>query len=158
MKYWLRPLAFALAFTLAGSVVVGCSDKGKTESGDKKGAEAASKSSADKLIGKWGIDLEALKASDKFTNMPEDQKKMALAMMEGMMGSATFEFTKDAVKISMMGKTEEAKYTVDKDEGKTLVLSSDKDGKQEKINITFKSDDSIAMTGDDEEEIVLKRK
>jgi len=159
MMNWLRPLAVALAFAFAASAFAGCSDKGKSADGESKGAaKAASKSSAQKLVGKWGIDTEALKSSKKFKDMPEDQKKMALAMMEGMMGSATFEFTKDAVKITMMGKTQEAKYSVTKEDGKSLVLSSEKDGKKETINITFKSDDSIAMKGDDNEEIVLKRK
>lgn len=92
----------------------------------------------DKIVGTWGIDLQATMAADeKLKAMPEDQKKMATEFAEKLFKEATFEFTKDGkMNANFAGKKEEGSYTVKSAEGGKLVLNTKgKDGKEEEVTV-----------------------
>jgi hypothetical protein len=126
------------------------------------GLGGCAKGGADKIIGKWTVDVDALSNMDEFKKMPEDQRKMALDMAKGMMSSMEFEFTKDALKVSMMGQTKEGTYTVKSAEGDKIVIVSKekdkdgKDGKEEEITIDASGDKLVLHMGKDE--FPLKKK
>lgn len=101
-------------------------------------ALAACSKPEDKLIGTWGIDLDATMAADeKLKAMPEDQKKMAVEFASKLLKDATFEFTKDGkMNANFAGKKEEGSYTVKSAEGSKLVLTTKgKDGKEEEVTV-----------------------
>ena len=117
--------------------------------GDKKVEKAAAKPAGDagKLVGNWKIDIETL-----LKNNPEMQKQIeakpeSKAMMEGMMGSMTFEFTADTLIAGMGGKTNKASYTVKSTEGNKLMLETKAEGKDtaEMITVTFTDNDHVTM-------------
>jgi hypothetical protein len=114
-------------------------------------------SGADKIVGKWTVDVDALSEMEEFKKMPEEQRKMALEMAKGMMSSMEFEFTKDTFKVSMMGKSEEGSYTVKSSEGDKVVLSAKgKDGKEEEMTVSANGDKMVMHMGKDQ--FPLKRK
>lgn len=111
---------------------------------------------ADKLIGKWGIDEAALADSDEIKKMPEAERKAALEMAKGMMGSMTIEFTADKMTADMMGKKMEGTYKVLSTEGDKVNIEGTMDGKTEKMTILCKGDGLIMDMG--KKAVALKRK
>lgn len=116
----------------------------------------------DKIVGVWGIDLEASMAEDpKFKEMPEDQKKQAMEAAKAFMGSMSFEFTKDGKAVAKMGEKEEkGTYTVKKVEGDTVTIEmkqgeGDK-AKAEEMTVTVSGDKLIMAQG--KQKFVLKKK
>lgn len=108
------------------------------------GLTACSKSPAEKIVGSWSVDVDALAQTEEFKNMPEDKRKMALEMAKGMMSQMTFEITKDKIKTSMMGKTMEATYTVKSTDGDKITLltkeiKDGKEGKEEEVTMVASS-------------------
>jgi len=131
-------IVLALLLTLVALTVVAC---GKP---------------ADKLIGKWGIDEAALADSDEIKKMPEAERKAALEMAKGMMGSLTIEFTADKMTADMMGKKMEGTYKVLSTEGDKVNIEGTMDGKTEKMTILCKGDGLIMDMG--KKSVALKRK
>lgn len=111
---------------------------------------------SDKLIGKWGLDVEKLSELEEIKKMPEDQRKMALEMAKGMLVAATFEFTADKMIKDGMGKKEEASYKVKSQEGDKVVIETTKEGKTETMNCEFKGETLII--NNDKITLTLKRK
>jgi hypothetical protein len=109
------------------------------------------------IIGKWGVDVDALAEMDEFKSMPEEEKKAALEMAKGMMATATIEFAKDKVIMEMMGKKEEAPYTVKSSEANKVVLETEKDGKKEDVTVEINGDKLIMHMGE-KEKMPLVRK
>ena len=104
----------------------------------------------DKLVGKWGINLEATMAADpKMKEMPEDAKKKAMEQAKAFLGNMSFEFTKDGQAIAKMGdKEEKSTYKVTKTEGNTLTIemTEGEGDKAKKETMTFTIDgDSLTM-------------
>lgn len=111
---------------------------------------------SDKIIGKWGIDVDKMMESDKFKAMPEDKRKEAMEMTKGMAGAITIEITKDKVIADMMGKKDEAAYKILADTADSVDIETTKDGKAEKMTIKIIGDTiSMDMKG---EQIVMKKK
>jgi hypothetical protein len=113
----------------------------------------------DKIVGTWGIDLDAtMAADDKLKALPEDQRKMAQDMAAGLFKEASFEFTKDGKMIAnMAGKKEEGSYTVKSSDAEKVVLSTkDKNGKEEEITVTTKGDGLMLAIKD--QKLFLKKK
>ena len=73
----------------------------------------AKKSAADKLVGAWAVDTEALVQQPEFKKMPEKQRESAVKMMKSMAATMEFDFTKDHhMTVKMMGKSHDATYKV----------------------------------------------
>jgi hypothetical protein len=113
----------------------------------------------DKLIGTWGIDLDATMAADeKLKAMPEEQRKMAMDMAKGLFQEASFEFTKDGkMNANFAGRKEEAAYTVKSAEGDKIVLNTKgKDGKDQEITVEAKDSKLHLTTGG--QKLILAKK
>lgn len=111
---------------------------------------------SEKIIGKWGIDVEKLMQSDKMKAIPEAERKAAEEMAKGMASSVTIEFTKDKVIADMMGKKDEATYKVLAETADSVDLETTKDGKAEKTTIKIVGDTlEMDMKG---EKMTLKKK
>lgn len=113
----------------------------------------------DKIVGTWGIDLDATMAGDeKLKALPEEQRKMAMDMAQGLFKEASFEFTKDGkMNANFAGKKEEGTYTVKSAEGDKLVLATKgKDGKAEEITAEAKDNKLHLMTNG--QKLVLVKK
>lgn len=121
-----------------------------------------SKKPAEALVGKWAVDVDSLAEMDEFKNMPEEERKAALEMAKGFMSSMSVEFTADKAIMEMMGKKEEASYTVKSSEGDKLVIEmvETKDGKEEKREVTveMKGSDKVVLHMGEKEKFPLKRK
>ena len=102
---------------------------------------------AGKLVGKWKIDIPALLKTNPAMQKQIDAKPEAKAMMEGMMGSMSFEFTADTLVAGMGGKTNKATYKVKSSEGSKLLLETKAEGKDitEDISVTFTDDNHVVM-------------
>lgn len=111
---------------------------------------------ADKLVGKWGIDVEKLGEIEEIKKMPEDQRKAAIEMAKGFATSMSFEFTKDKMIMDAMGKKVEGTYKVTKTEGDKLTIEATLDGKTETLEAEIKGDGVILGKG--KEKFTLKRK
>lgn len=139
-------IVFALLVAALVMALAGCS---------KKPEEA--------IQGKWGIDMEAMKDTEEFKKMPEEEREMAMKMMEAMAGAMSIEITADKMVMEGMGKKEESTYTVKSADGSKLVLeakSKKEDGteKVETLNVEVKGGDSIIVKTGDGEAMPLKRK
>jgi hypothetical protein len=113
----------------------------------------------DKIVGTWGIDLEAtMGADEKLKAMPEDQQKMAKEMAAGLFKDTSFEFGKDGkMTANFAGKKEEAQFTVKSAEGDKLVLSTkDKSGKDQEMTVEAKDSKLYLTTGG--QKLVLMKK
>ncbi|HSN98539.1 MAG TPA: hypothetical protein VLS89_09575 [Candidatus Nanopelagicales bacterium] len=113
----------------------------------------------DKLVGTWGVDLDATIAADeKLKAMPEDQRKMATEFAQKMFAEASFEFTKDGKMLAnFAGKKEEGSYTVKSAEGDKIVLSTKgKDGKEEDMTVEASADKLVLSIKD--QKMFLKKK
>jgi hypothetical protein len=113
----------------------------------------------DKIVGTWGIDLDATVAGDeKLKALPEEQRKMAMDMAKGLFKDSSFEFTKDGKMIAnFAGKKEEGTYMVKSAEGDKLVLSTKgKDGKDE--DMTVEAKDNKLYLGIKDQKLVLMKK
>ena len=120
---------------------------------------AACSKPEDKLIGTWGVDLDATIAADeKLKAMPEDQRKMATEFAQKMFAEASFEFTKDGKMLAnFAGKKEEGSYTVKSAEGDKIVLSTKgKDGKEEDMTVEASADKLVLSIKD--QKMFLKKK
>jgi len=118
------------------------------------GLGACSDDGAERLVGTWELDPDAFQNSDEFKNMPDVQKKMALEMLGKT--APKFEFTKDTLTISFMGKSESVSYTVKSTDGDAAVIVVEKDGKTEERTVRFKGDDQMVMIHEGKE-ITLQR-
>jgi hypothetical protein len=85
---------------------------------------------ADKLIGKWTIDVDKMGEMEDIKKLPEDQKKAAMEMAKGMASSMTFEFTKDKILLDAMGQKKEGPYTVKSEAGDKVVIEGN--GRQDR--------------------------
>lgn len=103
---------------------------------------------SDKLIGKWGLDVEKFAELEEIQNLPEDQRKIALGMTKGLLVGVTLEFTADKVIGGYMGKKEEAPYNVKSQEGDKVVIEFTKDGKTRTMNCEFKGETLILGDGE----------
>ncbi len=114
---------------------------------EKKEEAKAPTGTAGKLIGKWKIDIPALLKTNPAMQKQIDAKPEAKAMMEGMMGSMSFEFTADTLVAGMGGKTNKAAYKVKSSEGSKLLLETKAEGKDitEDISVTFTDNDHVVM-------------
>jgi hypothetical protein len=113
----------------------------------------------DKLVGTWGVDLDATMAGDeKMKSLPEEQRKMAMDMAKGLFAQSSFEFTKDGKMIAnFAGKKEEGSYTVKSAEGDRLVLSTKgKDGKEEDVTVEAK-DNKLHLLMKDQRLVLMKK-
>lgn len=111
---------------------------------------------ADKLVGKWGIDVEKLGEIEEIKKMPEDQRKAAIEMAKGFATSMSFEFTKDKMIMEAMGQKKEGTYKVTKTEGDKLTIEASLEGKTETLEAEIKGDGVILGKG--KEKFALKRK
>lgn len=111
---------------------------------------------ADKLVGKWGIDVEKLGEIEEIKKMPEDQRKAAIEMAKGFATSMSFEFTKDKMIMDAMGKKVEGTYKVIKTEGDKLTIEATLEGKTETLEAEIKGDGVVLGKG--KEKFTLKRK
>lgn len=125
-------------------------------------AEAPKATAAKQMQGKWGIDTAAVQETEEFKNMPEEEKKMALQMMETMAGSLTIEITSDKMIMAGMGQNEESTYKVTSEDGNKVVIDavSKKNDieKTETLNIEIKGPDAISIKSGEGEAMPLKRK
>lgn len=110
----------------------------------------------DRLIGKWGIDLEKLGEIEEIRKMPEDQRKAAIEMAKGFATSMSFEFTKNRMIMDAMGKKVVGTYVVSKSEGEKLTIEATLEGKSEILQAEFKG--NRLVLGKDSEKFTLKRK
>lgn len=113
----------------------------------------------DKLVGTWGIDLDATMANDeKLKAMPPEQQKMAKDMAAGLFKDTNFEFTKDGkMKANFAGKQEEATYAVKSSEGDKFVLSTkDKSGKDQDVTVEV-HDKQMTITTNGQKLILAKK-
>lgn len=122
---------------------------------------ACSGKAEDKIVGKWGMDLEATMSADpKMKDMPEDAKKQAMEQAKAFLGNMSFEFTKDGQAIAKMGdKEEKSSYKITKAEGNTLTIEmtegeGDK-AKKEEMTFTVEGDKLTMKQGN--QTLVLKR-
>ncbi len=111
---------------------------------------------ADKLVGKWGIDVEKLGEIEEIKKMPEDQRKAAIEMAKGFATSMSFEFTKDKMIMEAMGQKKEGTYKVTKAEGDKLTIEATLEGKTETLEAEIKGDGVVLGKG--KEKFALKRK
>ena len=111
---------------------------------------------ADKLVGKWAIDVEKLGDMEEIKKMPEDQRKAAIEMAKSFAGSMSFEFTKEKLIMEAMGQKKEGTYKVTKAEGEKLTIEATLDGKTETLEAEVKGDGVILGKG--KEKFALKRK
>lgn len=113
----------------------------------------------DKIVGTWGIDLEAtMGADEKLKAMPPEQQKMAKEMTQGLLKDTSFEFSKDGkMTANFFGKKEEAQFTVKSAEGDKLVLTTkDKNGKDQELTVEAKDGKLTLITNG--QKIVLTKK
>lgn len=115
------------------------------------------------IEGRWGIDVLAMRDTAEFRKMPEEEREMAMKMMEAMAGAMSIEITADRMIMEGMGKKEESSYRVESAEGSRLVLearSRKEDGfeKVETLNVEVRGRDSIIVKSGDGEAMPLKRK
>ncbi len=112
-----------------------------------------------KLIGKWGVDVQAALASDKYTKLPDDQKEFAKKMIEEMMAKMTFEF-QDGGKVHMeMGDIkDDGEWAVKSAEGDKLTIHTKggKDNKEEDVVVTFK-DGKMTMNMKGEDVVFIRK-
>ncbi len=111
------------------------------------------------LIGTWVLDVKALEEFDEFKNLPDEQRKMAEAMMA--MIELELTFTTDTVlfnaKMGGEEQKEEASYEIKSQTGNKMVLeATDKDGKVEMINAEIKGD--LLFLSKDNQKFALRRK
>lgn len=115
---------------------------------------------ADKLVGKWKVDLAALENDPKLAEIKdEEQKKAALEAAKKMMESMTTEFTKDGKIIMNFGAMKmEGTYTVKATDGNVVTLETKmKQGENEKTDEVKVTVDGgkIKLKGPDGKEIAF---
>lgn len=114
---------------------------------------------ADKIVGKWKVDLAALENDPNLAKLEGEAKKTALEAAKKMMGSMTTEFTKDGKVIMNFGAMKmEGTYTVKSTDGNTVTLETtmkkgDKE-KKEEIKVTVDGG-KIKLKGPDGKEIAF---
>jgi len=103
-----------------------------------------------KLVGTWVIDTEAtmqtLTDSPSFANMPEAQKNMMMPMLEKSLGPMSVTFTKKTMSMSVpqAGSGEEVAYTVKSSKGDTIVIGSE--DQQNDLRIEFTGADTMKFS------------
>ncbi len=128
--------------------------KGDKAPAAKKAPAVAKKSGTDNMVGVWRIDVdETMKGDADFQKAPPEQRKAMEAMAKAILGSASFEFTKDnKVNIKMGPKTESGSWKLIKEEGGKLTVETitKKGDKEDKDTITFAiNGDKMSGTGRD---------
>lgn len=114
--------------------------------------------SAERLVGTWVVNIDAIGQGPEIEKLPEPQRKQALEILRGILGRTELEFTADTLRIRMgSGKAEEATFKVKAASDEAMVLTSQRAGSVDELRITFKPDDQIALQIDGRE-LVLKRK
>ncbi len=157
--------ALALVFTACDKPAADGAKKPAAATGDKaKAATAAKKPEAKKpaakkdataaMVGVWRIDVdETMKGDADFQKAPPEQRKAMEGMAKAILGTASFEFTKDnKVNIKMGPKTESGSWKLVKEEGGKLTIETitKKGDKEDKDTITVSvNGDKMAGTGKD---------
>lgn len=120
-----------------------------SESGDESGSESAEGSAgsesagggsgAERLTGTWSVDVEAIKQSEKFQNMPKKKRKMAEGMLDSMLADATMSFDGEQMTMNMAGKKQKATYEVIDSSGDSMTLETTEkgSGKTQKVDLSF---------------------
>ena len=155
--------SFLLVAAVSAFSVLSCKggDKPADKGAEKAGEAAAATSNHDKFQGTWAVDIERMLTMDPRAAEMIKAKPEMKEMMTKTMSQASFTVTKDGISVTGFGKDQKAAYTVKKDEGSTLVIESQDEGKEEKesITITFDSADTATMTKDGQDQkMPLKRK
>lgn len=112
-----------------------------------------------KLIGKWGMDVQAALASEKFTKMPDEQKEFAKKMIEEMGSKMIFEFQEGGkIHMEMGDMKEDGEWTVKSAEGDKLTLHTKggKDNKEEDVVVTLK-DGKMTMNMKGEDVVFIRK-
>lgn len=118
---------------------------------------ACSGSNADKLNGKWAVDIDAMLAAyDKDHNASGLGAQMAKEAIGKMLGGMTFEFdTKNGKFTSQHGNiTQSADFKVVGEKDKTVTLEA----RGDKLNVTFLNDDQITFADAKKSDQVLTLK
>ncbi|MCA9541995.1 MAG: hypothetical protein KC620_24025 [Myxococcales bacterium] len=140
------------AFCLIVWATPGCKGSGGTGGGAVGGTKAAPVGPPrEAMRGVWTADVEALARQENFQRMPEQQRALALDMARSMMTSMRVEFTADAYSITMGGKALAGRYTIEKEDGPTLVLATvEEDGTADQMTLRFDGPTLILHASGDE--------
>lgn len=99
-------------------------------------------SSGKKLNGDWKVDVDKQMSDGMFAKMPDEAKKKATEEL----GKMTFNFTDKTVSMKAGDKSEEAEFSVTKQDGDNwTVETKDKKGKAETATITWTDNTHIVM-------------
>ncbi len=111
----------------------------------------------DRLIGKWGIDIEKLGEIDQMKKMPPDQRKTAITRAKALASSVSIEFTEDKAIVEQLGvDKEEGTYKVTKVEDAKLTIEFTSEGETDSLVAEFTADGMLLGRG--KEKFALKRK
>lgn len=164
-------LVMGLALTLSA-----CGGKEeKKDSGETKkdgGSSGTEKTSGEKLVGKWSVDMSAMLGpvlammEGQLAQAPEEAKaeiqKQIAQVKEAKM---EMEFTADGKMIGTQvggpegGKTENGTYEIKSSEGNKVIMTSKMgdDGKDEEVTLTFVDDDTIEFQPPNGPKMTAKR-
>ncbi len=128
-------------------------------------APAATAAGPDAMKGDWGIALSAEEqaqldaAKAALEANPEDAtSKMMVEMMTAMLEAMTITVKDDVMVMAMGEEKEEAKYEIVTKEP-LVMKTTDKDGTEETINVSFNEDGTMTWTKEgDPKPLSLKRK
>ena len=137
-----RALYFVLALSLVG-IGIGCGG-----GGDKN-----------PLLGKWTLDMDALKELPAVKEMPDAERQMTLGMLGSMKMELEFTETEFLSTMSMMGQEqkETLSYTIKNVSGNKYELTSkDEQGKEETLDVEVNGD-AVVITHPEDGPIALKR-
>lgn len=113
----------------------------------------------EKLLGTWVLDIASFEELDEYKRMPEEQKELAMGMLESMHMEITF--TKDTIRADMevfgQKKSDSKAYEVKSADGNRLVLSAkDDNGKMRDVPVEIRGDVMFFDLG--KGKVALKRK
>jgi hypothetical protein len=91
-----KNIVFSVFIILVLAFVIGCGGGGSAE---------------DKIIGKWGVDIDSLMETPEIKAQLESMPEME-DMMKEMFATMTFEITKEEIKVNAMGSEESMPYTI----------------------------------------------
>ncbi|MBI5610302.1 MAG: hypothetical protein HY902_15600 [Deltaproteobacteria bacterium] len=127
--------------TLALAVTAGCAQK-----------------ASERIVGKWSIDTAKTEALEDIKSLSEDKRGAALALVQKLATTTTFEIAPGKLTTDTAGQKTERAFTITGETGYQVVCESKVDGKVEHGTLTFQGETLVLNQSNPKMTVALVRK